>query len=109
KNLIVIAGRNLYPQDIEGTSQEASDHVRPDSIPAISVDGDTTEQLMVLFERADSADESGAAGATESIRTAVSKNHGIVPDAIEWKAPHEINRTSSGKMARRVAKKHYEA
>ena len=62
-----------------------------------------------MVERADSADESGDAAATEAIRTAVSKNHGIVPDAIEWKAPHEINRTSSGKIARRVAKKHYMA
>ncbi|OAH30337.1 FadD32-like long-chain-fatty-acid--AMP ligase [Corynebacterium stationis] len=109
KDLIVIAGRNHYPQDIEGTIQEATDHVRPDSIAAFSVEGENTEQLIVLVERADSADESGDAAATEAIRTAVSKNHGIVPDAIEWKAPHEINRTSSGKIARRVAKKHYMA
>ncbi|WP_313546340.1 FadD32-like long-chain-fatty-acid--AMP ligase [Corynebacterium sp.] len=107
KDLIVIAGRNHYPQDIEGTIQEASDHVRPDSIAAFSVEGDNTEQLIVLIERADSADESGDEEATEAVRTAVSKNHGIVPDAIEWKAPHEINRTSSGKIARRVAKKNY--
>src|SRR5699024_770689 len=86
-----------------------TDHVRPDSIAAFSVEGENTEQLIVLVERADSADESGDAAATEAIRTAVSKNHGIVPDAIEWKAPHEINRTSSGKIASRVAKKHYMA
>ena len=109
KDLIVIAGRNHYPQDIEGTIQEASDHVRPDSIAAFSVEGDNTEQLIVLIERADSADESGDEAATEAVRTAVSKNHGIVPDVIEWKAPHEINRTSSGKIARRVAKKNYMA
>jgi fatty acid CoA ligase FadD32 len=107
KDLIVIAGRNHYPQDIESTIQEASDHVRPDSIAAFSVEGDNTEQLIVLIERADSADESGDEAATEAVRTAVSKNHGIVPDVIEWKAPHEINRTSSGKIARRVAKKNY--
>lgn len=107
KDLIVIAGRNHYPQDIEGTIQEASDHVRPDSIAAFSVEGDNTEQLIVLIERSDSADESGDEAATEAVRTAVSKNHGIVPDVIEWKAPHEINRTSSGKIARRVAKKNY--
>lgn len=109
KDLIVIAGRNHYPQDIEGTIQEVSDHVRPDSIAAFSVEGDNTEQLIVLIERADSADESGDEAATEAVRTAVSKNHGIVPDVIEWKAPHEINRTSSGKIARRVAKKNYMA
>lgn len=107
KDLIVIAGRNHYPQDIEGTIQEASDHVRPDSIAAFSIEGENTEQLIVLVERADSADASGDAEATEVIRTAVSKNHGIVPDDIKWMEPREINRTSSGKIARRVAKKNY--
>src|SRR5690625_7725818 len=51
KDLIVIAGRNHYPQDIEGTIQEATDHVRPDSIAAFSVEGENTEQLSVLVER----------------------------------------------------------
>ena len=34
KDLIVIAGRNHYPQDIEGTVQAASAQVRPDSVAA---------------------------------------------------------------------------
>src|SRR5699024_10186085 len=48
KDLIVLAGRNHYPQDIEGTIQESTDHVRPDSIAAFSVEGENTEQLIVL-------------------------------------------------------------
>lgn len=107
KDLIVIAGRNHYPQDIEGTVQEASEHVRPDSIAAFSVEGENTESLVLLVERADGADESGDAAAAEAIRTAVTKHHGVTPEAIEFMAPHEIKRTSSGKIARRVAKKHY--
>ncbi|WP_459589362.1 FadD32-like long-chain-fatty-acid--AMP ligase [Corynebacterium camporealensis] len=107
KDLIVIAGRNHYPQDIEGTVQAASDHVRPDSIAAFSVEGDRTEDLVLLVERADNASEDGDAAATEEIRAAVSKHHGITPSEIVWKAPHEIVRTSSAKIARRMAKKRY--
>lgn len=109
KDLIVVAGRNHYPQDIEGTVQEASEHVRPDSVAAFSVEGDNTEQLVLLIERADNADPSGDEAATEVVRTAVSKNHGLTPDIIRWFGANEINRTSSGKIARRVAKKHFEA
>lgn len=107
KDLIVVAGRNHYPQDIEATVQEASAHVRPDSIAAFSVEGGSTEQLVLLIERADDADSAGDEAATEVIRTAVSKAHGITPEVIRWFSAHEINRTSSGKIARRVAKKHF--
>lgn len=107
KDLIVIAGRNHYPQDIEATVQAASEHVRPDSIAAFSVEGENTERLVILVERADAADASGDADAVEAIRTAVTKHHGVTPGEVVFKAPHEINRTSSGKIARRVAKKHH--
>ena len=107
KDLIVIAGRNHYPQDIEGTVQAASVQVRPDSVAAFSVEGNDSESLVLLVERADDAQPSGDAEATEAIRTAVTAHHGITPDDIVWKAPGEINRTSSGKIARRVAKKNY--
>lgn len=105
KDLIVIAGRNHYPQDIEGTVMETSDHVRPDSVAAFSVEGDNTEKLVLLVERADNADESGDAAAEEAIRAAVTKNHGVTPETIKFFAPHGIKRSSSGKIARRVAKK----
>ncbi|APT93396.1 acyl-CoA synthase [Corynebacterium phocae] len=107
KDLIVVAGRNHYPQDIEGTVQEASAHVRPDSVAAFSVEGDNTEKLVILVERADRSDAADDAAATDAIRAAVSKNHGLTPDVVKFFAPNEINRTSSGKIARRVAKKHY--
>ncbi|WP_445347427.1 AMP-binding protein [Corynebacterium marquesiae] len=107
KDLIVIAGRNHYPQDIEGTVQAASAQVRPDSVAAFSVEGNDSESLVLMVERADDAQPSDDAEATEAIRTAVTAHHGITPDDIVWKAPGEINRTSSGKIARRVAKKNY--
>ena len=107
KDLIVIAGRNHYPQDIESTVQAASTQVRPDSVAAFSVEGKDSESLVLLVERADDAQPADDAEASAAIRTAVTSHHGITPDDIVWKAPGEINRTSSGKIARRVAKKNY--
>ena len=109
KDLIVIAGRNHYPQDIEATVQDASERVRPDSVAAFSVEGDNTESLVILVERPDgvTADDAADAEATEAIRGAVTKNHGVTPDQVVFFNAGEINRTSSGKIARRVAKKHF--
>lgn len=107
KDLIVVAGRNHYPQDIEATVQEASAHVRPDSVAAFSVGEDSTEELVLIIERADDADASGDAAATEAIRTAVTSHHGVTPAVIKFVGPLEISRSSSGKIARRVVRKHY--
>ena len=107
KDLVVIAGRNHYPQDIEATVQEASEHVRADSVAAFSVPGGDVEQLVILVERADDADASGDADAVEAIRSAVSSIHGLSPTEIRFMAPNEISRSSSGKIARRVNQKKY--
>ncbi|SDL97453.1 fatty acid CoA ligase FadD32 [Corynebacterium mycetoides] len=102
KELIVIAGRNHYPQDIEATVMEATDHVRPDSVAAFAVPGDDVERLVLFVERADEASADGDLAAEDTIRAAVTSTHGISPDVIEFYAPNEIARSSSGKIARRV-------
>lgn len=107
KDLVVIAGRNHYPQDIEYTVDAASGHIRPDSVAAFSVEGDDVEKLVIIAERDQSAEESGDAAAAEAVRTAVSSAHGVVPEEIRIVAPGAISRSSSGKIARRVSRKNY--
>lgn len=107
KDMVVVAGRNHYPQDIEATVMEATEHVRRDSVAAFSVPGDDVEQLIILVERADGADETQDAAAEDAIRAAVTQRHGISPAAIEFSAPNTIERSSSGKIARRVNASRY--
>lgn len=107
KDLIIIAGRNHYPQDIEFTVDHASEQVRPACVAAFAVEGDDVEKLIILAERDLDKDPSGDAAAVEAIRAAVSEAHGVVPSDIRIMNPDEIARSSSGKIARRVAKKRY--
>ena len=107
KDLIIVAGRNHYPQDIEATAMEASDHVRKDSVAAFAVPGDDVERLIILAERADGATEEGDAAAEDAIRSAVTNNHGISPEVVEFRAPGGIARSTSGKIARRVNAKQF--
>ena len=102
KDLVVIAGRNHYPQDIEATVMEASDHVRPDSVAAFAVPGEDVEKLVLLVERVEGADDAADALAEDAIRGAVSNKHGISPEVVRFYAPNEIARSSSGKIARVV-------
>ena len=107
KDLVVVAGRNHYPQDIEATVMEATDHVRKDSVAAFAVPGDDVERLIIMVERADNASADGDAAAIDAIRSAVTAKHGIAPEVVEFYGPGEIARSSAGKIARRVNAKRF--
>ncbi|MGP6175237.1 FadD32-like long-chain-fatty-acid--AMP ligase [Corynebacterium sp. A21] len=107
KDLIVIAGRNHYPQDVEYTVNQASAHIRPDSVAAFSIEGDDVEKLIIIAERDNGKDAADDAAAVAAIRTAISGAHGLVPEEIRIVEPGAIARTSSGKIARRVSRKNY--
>ncbi|MEJ5927793.1 FadD32-like long-chain-fatty-acid--AMP ligase [Corynebacterium sp. H128] len=107
KDLIVIAGRNHYPQDIEHTVQVASDHIRPGAVAAFAIEGEDVEKLVIIAERDLNAEESGDAAAIAAIKNAVTENHGINPHDVRIVAPEDIKRSSSGKIARRVVRKFY--
>ena len=52
KDLIIVDGRNHYPQDVEATVAEASTVVRAGFVTAFSVPGDGREQVVIVAERA---------------------------------------------------------
>ncbi|KQB83341.1 FadD32-like long-chain-fatty-acid--AMP ligase [Corynebacterium oculi] len=107
KDLIVIAGRNHYPQDIEFTVSRATEQVEPTAIAAFSVPGEDAEQLVILAERAEGVAEDADAEAIQAIRTEVSAAHGVTPKDVQILAAGRIARTSSAKIARRVARQNY--
>jgi acyl-CoA synthetase (AMP-forming)/AMP-acid ligase II len=50
KDLVIIAGRNHYPQDIEITVEESHPALRPGGCATFSVEIDDEERLVVLVE-----------------------------------------------------------
>ena len=50
KDLIIISGRKIYPQDIELTVEQSHPALRPSCCAAFSVDGTGGEQLVVTAE-----------------------------------------------------------
>ncbi|MBC2681442.1 AMP-binding protein [Corynebacterium sp. 4HC-13] len=107
KDLIIVAGRNHYPQDIEATADEATSQVAPGVVAAFSTAGADIEGLVIVAERDPDAEESGDAGAIDAIRAAVTKIHGVQPEDIRIVNPGGIPRSSANKIARRVAAKAY--
>jgi 1-acyl-sn-glycerol-3-phosphate acyltransferase len=108
KDLIIRAGRNLYPQEIE-QAVSAVEGVRKDGVAVFgSVDAATgTERLIVLAEsRRLEAAQAEALRAT--IQTVVTDLLGEPPDDIVLAAPGAVLKTSSGKVRRSAIRELYE-
>jgi amino acid adenylation domain-containing protein len=99
KDLIIIRGRNLYPQDIEATVERAHTGLRPGCAAAFSVETENGEG-MVIVQEVERGREQDTAGMASAIRSAVVKHHEIQPHAILLISAGEIPKTSSGKVQR---------
>ncbi|MBH9879407.1 fatty-acid--CoA ligase, partial [Clostridioides difficile] len=71
--LVIVDGRNHYPQDIEATVEEASPAVRHGFVAAFSVPGDAGERLVIVAERAAGAGRAEPEPIIDAIRAAVSR------------------------------------
>ncbi|MGH9436833.1 MAG: AMP-binding protein [Terriglobia bacterium] len=102
KDLLIIRGRNLHPQDIERSVEQAHSAVRSGRSAAFSVENGEEEKLVVVAEaRGTGSDFSDVFAA---IRGAVSREHGADLYAIALIKPRTIPKTSSGKIRRQACK-----
>jgi fatty-acyl-CoA synthase len=99
KDIIIIRGRNFYPQDIEWVVSELPG-VRRGNVVAFGVDVEGEEQLVVCAE----AFQSDAAGLSEAIGAVVTATLGLSVHRVEILQQGILPRTSSGKPQRRRTK-----
>ena len=123
KDLVIVAGRNHYPQDLENTAQDVSDALRPGFVAAFAVPAnqlpidarngaeiaadDSSETLVVVGERAPGAGKADPAPIADAVRSAISARHGVTAQDVLLVPAGSIPRTSSGKIARRACKAAY--
>ncbi len=109
KDLIVIDGRNHYPQDVEATTQGAHPAIRRDRVAAFAAPGADGDRLVVIAERARQVpgDQVDPRAVARAVRAAVSARHGIGLHDFRLVPPGEVPRTSSGKIARSACRDRY--
>jgi acyl-CoA synthetase (AMP-forming)/AMP-acid ligase II len=105
KDLIIRAGRNYYPQDLEDPLARIPG-LRPGRAVAFSVPGAEREQVLLAVERRKGGPETASA-LKAAIREAVFGATRIVPDDILLLPPNTLPFTSSGKAMRPEVKRLY--
>ena len=104
KDLIIIRGRNLYPQDIEQTVAGCHSDLRRGGGVAFSVEMEGEERLVVVqeLERHASSDHKAL---IQRVLQAINEEHEVQPHAIALVRAGSIPKTSSGKLQRRASRK----
>jgi len=117
KDMIVIKGRNHYPQDIEKTVEQTTSWIRPGCVASFSIDIQGEEKLIVLAEverRYWSSKRNGGKSSsqemievkelTQLLRREVSKNHDLQVYTTLLLKPGSLPKTSSGKIQRHACR-----
>ena len=104
KDLIIIRGRNLYPQDIELTVESCHAALRPNCGAAFTVDVDAEERLVIVHEVEGCTDPDAV---IEAIRQSVTEEYEVQPYAVVLIKPRSIPKTSSGKIQRHACRAKY--
>jgi amino acid adenylation domain-containing protein len=100
KDLVIVRGRNHYPQDLERTAEASHPSLRAGCGAAFSVIEEGRERLVIVQE-ADAAVDGDAACA--AIRQAIALEHELHADVVLLR-PRTIPKTSSGKIQRSACK-----
>jgi acyl-CoA synthetase (AMP-forming)/AMP-acid ligase II/thioesterase domain-containing protein/acyl carrier protein len=112
KDLIIIAGANHYPQDIEWTVQHCHPSLRPNGGAAFSVEVSGQECLFIAQEvegnyLKDSLNASYTDSLIQAICQAVFENHGLQVYGILLLRPGTVPKTSSGKIQRSACRRSF--
>lgn len=106
KDLIIIRGRNHYPQDIEATAERAHSRVRPANGAAFSCEIDGAERL-ILVQEIERGQQDELDAVIEAIRRGISVEHEMNVDAVALMKAGSIPKTSSGKIQRHACRQEF--
>ncbi len=110
KDLMIVNGRNLWPQDIEWTVERKVDHVREGGVAAFAVTPDDSgariEEEVVIVAECRLRDAEDRAGFREDVHAIARTAHGVEARVVLAKNG-ELPRTSSGKLSRAKARLMY--
>jgi fatty-acyl-CoA synthase len=102
KDMIIINGRNIWPQDLEFLAEQQPE-VRPGDSSAFSVSGPDGNETAIMIVQCRETDIQKREDLVNRLRSLVHKELSI-PCYIELIPPRTLPRTSSGKLSRSRAK-----
>lgn len=108
KELIILHGRNYYPQDLEAVASASHPALREGGNAAFSVERDGAERLVLVHELVRAQRDPPVEEIAKAIRKAIAEEFDIQVDTIVLTPPLAVPKTSSGKLERQGCRRAYE-
>lgn len=106
-DLIVVWGRNIYPDDVELAVQEGSPTFRSGAGAAFAIDRGATEGMVMVQEVYRTARDIDTNALLLEARRAITSEFEMAPAAVVLVRDSSLPRTSSGKIQRRRCRELY--
>ena len=108
KDLVILRGRNLHPQDLESCAESAHSALVARGAAAFAVEGkageeQASEELVVVVE-SERRHEAQAAAAATAVRRALAEEHDAEPREVVVIRAGTLPRTTSGKVRRHACR-----
>jgi amino acid adenylation domain-containing protein len=107
KDLIIVRGRNYYPQDIELTVQQSDPALEAGNCAAFSIEVANEERLVIVKELSHNVEDPNSL--IQSIQGAVAREHEVQAHAIALINKGSIPKTTSGKIQRDECRNQYQS
>jgi len=107
KDMIIVGGKNVYPQDLEALTYEVPGVHGGRSVAFGMYDETQGTEDVVIIAEVDSEDESEQQRVADAIRLHVTKNSAIALRYVKVVDPKWVIKTSSGKTARSANKEKF--
>ncbi|WP_394823885.1 fatty acyl-AMP ligase [Pendulispora albinea] len=107
KDLIIIAGKNHYSEDIEHTVESAHGSIYRGGAVAFSVEAGSEEAVIILAEVRVQRDRRDIGAIAQTIIAQVTQVHGVAPKEVVLCRRGSIARTTSGKVRRAASRALY--
>lgn len=103
KDVIIVGGRNIFPEDVE-RSVAAVDGVRPGNVIAFGIEGRRGQEAMVVVAevKGDASEE-----LTRNVREAAKSVSGLPPSDVVLVPAGTLPKTSSGKLQRSLCRQRF--
>ncbi len=100
KDLIIVGGKNIYPQDLEQLAMDVP-HIHPGRVVTFGIFNETTgTEDVILVAEVEAQDVAERQRIADQIRQVVTRGSAVALRYVHLVGPHWIVKTSSGKTAR---------
>ena len=107
KDLIIVNGRNVWPQDLEWTAEREIETLRSGDVAVFSIARERDEERVIALVQCRTSEAGARTVLTSEVASLLRSRHGLEVQVV-LVAPHSLPQTSSGKLSRSRARALYQ-